>query len=457
MGFHPIKWIKKNVKKTWDCGAECFSDAAECFKNGNILDGVLNGAAGVATDVFGTATLGTTTAIGDALSDTADESVLMKPLIEHKMNEEANNERAAQAWKDTQEMYSLAGDHFKNGNIFGGIYQGTMGTLGNVGNGITLGQAGVWGEKLDEKIDYEAEGDGIQFKEDAKVGAIDKVLARMAKGRADSELLQQQCEELGKTGYANLMGAVDCGSLALDIVTGASLAHVASAPIKQITKEGLKQGTKTIAKEGVTIGTKTVVAEGASEVVKEAVKIPVKQWAKKAITKGVVTISVAQVCSSEVNSIIKDTQDGGIGRALTNQIIKQGTNITGDAASVVGDTFDTLSAWFSKHPFIARNVNTIKGIGHATVATLGGTKPVSNVTAWGKKFFDFHHNYDGSSVSAIAEDVRRRANGDNKSFMESYIESVKENDKKYNLDAKDRLFVGNMIDGGANNAEPELA
>lgn len=429
---NPLKWIKKNVKKTWDEGAEWFSDAGECFKHGNVWGGIVNGAAGVVTDVFGTATLGTTTAAGDALSDTIDESSIGEFLVERKLGEEERNEKCAQGWKDTQEYFSLAGDHFKNGNFFGGLYQGSMGVMGNVGNGVTLGQAGIWGENLEDAIDWEAEGDEIKFKE-GKENLATRYLARMAKGRADSEVLQQQCEELGMTGYANLMGAVDCGSLALDIYTGTSLIHVAKAPIKKIAGQGIKQAAKSATKKGV------------------------QQWVGTTVKKGLITASVAQICSAEVNSMIKDTQEGGIGHAVRNQLNKQMGNVAGDVTSVVGDTVDAFSSWLSKHPLIARNVNTAKGIGHATVATLGGTAVVSNVAAWGKKFFDFNHNYDGSSVSAIAEDVRRRSNSGNKSFMESYIESVKENDKKCNLDAKDRLFVGNIISGGADNsAEPEM-
>ena len=426
-----------------------FSDGWECMKNGNVLDGLGNWVTGAADAVGNTVTLGGAHALGESISDTAPMQAIGETLGEYKLGEEERNEKCAQGWKDAQGYWSLAGDHFKNGNIFGGIYSGTMGCLSNIGNGITLGQAGKWGEDLASHIDYDAVGDGVHFKSDYDPWFGERILARIAKGNADSEILQENCEAAGKVGYANLMGFVDCGSLALDVYTGASLTHIATAPLKQIGKEGLKQGVKVGTKEVV----KDVTVAGAKEATKVAVKegiyITGKQWAKKTIGTALVTASVGQICSAEVNDMAKN----GLGHQVTKQI----DNIAGDAKELVDDVGDSLS-WLARHPFIARTVNTAKGIGDATVATLGSKKIVSNTAAWGKKFFDFQHQYDGVSTTEIAEEIRKHANEGNKSFMETYVDSVKKNDAKVNLDARDRLFIGNMVDGGksAGDAEPSL-
>ena len=442
-------WVGDHVSEAWDAAGQCFSDAGECFKNGNILGGIGNGFAGIATGGLGTVSCGGTVALGDAIADTDFGGSVVETLGEYKLGEEERNEKCAQGWKDAQGYWALAGDHFKNGNIFGGIYSGTMGCLSNIGNGITLGQAGKWGEDLASHIDYDAVGDGVHFKSDYDPWFGERILARMAKGNADSEILQENCEAAGKVGYANLMGFVDCGSLALDVYTGASLTHIATAPLKQIGKEGLKQGVKVGTKEVV----KDVTVAGAKEATKVAVKegiyITGKQWAKKTIGTALVTASVGQICSAEVNDIAKN--------GLGHQVAKQIDNVAGDAKELVDDVGDSLS-WLARHPFIARTVNTAKGIGDATVATLGSKKIVSNTAAWGKKFFDFQHQYDGVSTTEIAEEIRKHANEDNKSFMETYVASVEKNDAKVNLDARDRLFVGNMVDGGksAGDAEPSL-
>jgi hypothetical protein len=423
------------------------SDGWECIKNGNVLDGLGNWAMGAADAIGNTVTLGGAHALGESISDTAPMKAIGETLGEYKLGEEERNEKCAQGWKDAQGYWALAGDHFKNGNIFGGIYSGTMGCLTNIGNGITLGQAGKWGEDLASHIDYDAVGDGVHFKSDYDPWFGEKILARIAKGNADSEILQENCEAAGKVGYANLMGFVDCGSLALDVYTGASLGHLVMAPLSQIGKEGLKQGVKIGTKEVV----KDVTAAGAKEATKVAVKegiyITGKQWAKKTIGTALVAASVGQICSAEVNDIKKN----GLGHQVTKQI----DNVAGDAKELIDDVGDSLS-WLARHPFIARTVNTAKGIGDATVATLGSKKIVSNTAAWGKKFFDFQHQYDGVSTTEIAEEIRRHANEGNKSFMETYVDSVKKNDAKVKLDARDRLFVGNMVDGGksAGDAEP---
>lgn len=426
-----------------------FSDGWECMKNGNVLDGLGNWVTGAADAVGNTVTLGGAHALGESISDTAPMQAIGETLGEYKLGEEERNEKCAQGWKDAQGYWALAGDHFKNGNIFGGIYSGTMGCLSNIGNGITLGQAGKWGEDLANHIDYDAVGDGVHFKSDYDPWFGEKILARIAKGNADSEILQENCEAAGKVGYANLMGFVDCGSLVLDVYTGASLGHIATAPLKQIGKEGLKQGVKVGTKEVV----KDVTVAGAKEATKVAVKegiyITGKQWAKKTIGTALVTASVGQICSAEVNDMAKN--------GLGHQVAKQIDNVAGDAKELIDDVGDSLS-WLARHPFIARTVNTAKGIGDATVATLGSKKIVSNTAAWGKKFFDFQHQYDGVSTTEIAEEIRRHANEGNKSFMETYVDSVKKNDAKVNLDARDRLFIGNMVDGGksAGDAEPSL-
>ena len=410
-----------------------FSDGWECMKNGNVLDGLGNWVTGAADAVGNTVTLGGAHALGESISDTAPMQAIGETLGEYKLGEEERNEKCAQGWKDAQGYWSLAGDH----------------CLSNIGNGITLGQAGKWGEDLASHIDYDAVGDGVHFKSDYDPWFGERILARIAKGNADSEILQENCEAAGKVGYANLMGFVDCGSLALDVYTGASLTHIATAPLKQIGKEGLKQGVKVGTKEVV----KDVTVAGAKEATKVAVKegiyITGKQWAKKTIGTALVTASVGQICSAEVNDMAKN----GLGHQVTKQI----DNIAGDAKELVDDVGDSLS-WLARHPFIARTVNTAKGIGDATVATLGSKKIVSNTAAWGKKFFDFQHQYDGVSTTEIAEEIRKHANEGNKSFMETYVDSVKKNDAKVNLDARDRLFIGNMVDGGksAGDAEPSL-
>lgn len=438
-----------NLGDAFSEAGDFFSDGWECMKNGNVLDGLGNWVTGAADAVGNTVTLGGAHAFGESISDTAPMQAIGETLGEYKLGEEERNEKCAQGWKDAQGYWALAGDHFKNGNIFGGIYSGTMGCLSNIGNGITLGQAGKWGEDLASHIDYDAVGDGVHFKSDYDPWFGERILARMAKGNADSEILQENCEAAGKIGYANLMGFVDCGSLALDVYTGVSLKHIATAPLKQIGKEGLKQGVKVGTKEVV----KDVTVAGAKEATKVAVKegiyITGKQWAKKTIGTALVTASVGQICSAEVNDMAKN--------GLGHQVAKQVDNIAGDTKELVDDVKDGLS-WLARHPFIARTVNTAKGIGDATVATLGSKKIVSNTAAWGKKFFDFQHQYDGVSTTEIAEEIRKHANEGNKSFMETYVDSVKKNDAKVNLDARDRLFVGNMVDGGksAGDAEPSL-
>ena len=462
-------WIGDHVSKAWDAADECLSDAGKCFKSGNILGGIGNGFAGLATGLFGTATGGLTVAAGDAVASTGVGESLVETLGDYKLGEEERNEKCAQGWKDVQKYWDMAGDHFKNDNIMGGLYTGAMGLLGNVGNALTLGQAGSWGQSLADRIDFDAEGEGIKFKDGVDPWFIEKILARTAKGNADSEVLQEQCEARGQTGRANLYGTIDCASLALDAWTGASFAHIATAPLKQIGKEGLKQGIKVGTKEV----TKEVVAEGAKEATKVAVKEGVyltgKQWAKKTLFKGALTLSTAQICSAEVNQMIKDTQKDNFATAVFNEGTKQLKHVTGDGIELADDMIDATGAvvgrvskfinWLKEHPLIARTVNTAKGVGSATMATIGSTKLVSNVAAWGKKTFDFDHNYMGVSVSALAEEVRNKANKDNRTFMQSYIESVKKNDKEVGLEAADRLFVGGMIANEGNpsaDAEPSL-
>ena len=448
-------WVGDHVSEAWDAAGECFSDAGECFSNGNILGGIGNGFAGASTGLFGTVSCGGTVALGDAIADTDFGGSVVEALGEYKLGEDERNEKCAQGWKDVQEYWSLAGDHFKNGNIMGGIYSGTMGVLSNVGNTITLGQAGSWGQDLADRIDFDAEGEDVKFKDGVDPWFGERILARIAKGNADSEILQEQCEAMGKTGYANLMGTIDCASLALDVWTGTSFTHIATAPLKQIGKEGLKQGIKV----GTKTATKEVVAEGAKEAtkaaVKESVNITAKQWAKKTLVKGAIALSAAQVCSAEANQIIKDTQEKNFATAVFNEVAKQAKNVGGDAVELADDVVDATGAvigkvskfidWLKEHPLIARTVNTAKGIGSAMVTTLGSTKLVSNVAAWGKKTFDFDHSYMGVSVSALAEEIRNKANKDNKTFMQAYVDSVKKNDAEVNLNAADRLFVGGMI------------
>ena len=451
--------------EAWDFA----SDGWECIKKGNVIDGLGNWVTGAADAIGNTVTLGGAHAIGKQFAETDLGEAFGETLGEHKLGEEERNEKCAKGWKDVQKYWDMAGDHFKNGNIMGGLYSGTMGVLGNVGNALTLGQAGSWGQSLADRIDFDAEGNGVKFKDGVDPLFIERILARTAKGNADSEVLQEQCEAMGQTGRANLYGTIDCASLALDAWTGASFAHIATAPLKQIGKEGLKQGIKVGTKEV----TKEVVAEGAKEATKVAVKEGVyltgKQWAKKTLFKGALTLSTAQICSAEVNQMIKDTQKDNFATAVFNEGTKQFKHVTGDGVELADDTLDATGAvvgkvskfinWLKEHPLIARTVNTAKGVGSATMATVGSTKLVSNVAAWGKKTFDFDHNYMGVSVSALAEEVRNKANKDNRTFMQSYIESVKKNDKEVGLEAADRLFVGGMIaneDNPSADAEPSF-
>ena len=294
------EWVGDHVSEAWGSAHECFSDAGDCFKSGNILGGIGNGFAGLSTGIVGTASGGLSVAAGDAISKTGVGSKIVEALGEDKLAETEHNKDIANGWKAIQEHWAMAGDHFKNGNIIGGLYNGAVGILGNVGNALTFGNAGRWGEALANKVENGQD-----------LSVTEKLLNRIAKGNAESELLQEDLETNGRVGYANLLGTVDLGSLALDATAGAAFANIATAPLKQVGKESLKQGVK--------VATKETVATGA----KEGAYISGSQWAKKTALNGLLAASAAHISGAAVNDMASDAAQHGIATAAAEQARKQ--------------------------------------------------------------------------------------------------------------------------------------
>ena len=196
--------------EAWDFA----SDGWKCIKKGNVIDGLGNWVMGAADAVGNTVTLGGAHAIGKQVAETDLGESIGEHLGEYKLGEDSRNDAASKGWKDVQEHWSLAADHFKNGNIMGGIHSGLMGTLGNIGNTLTLGRAGVWGERLSERVNNGED-----------VGTAGRLLDTIAQGSASSEITQEALEANGHVGKANLLGGLDLGKDAAFAAGAAGLLH----------------------------------------------------------------------------------------------------------------------------------------------------------------------------------------------------------------------------------------
>lgn len=452
----------KNFGEAMSEAGGLISDGWKCIKKGNIADGLGNIVGGTASFAGNTLTLGGAHYVGEVIADTDFGESLGETVGKYKEGEEKRNEKAEQGWKDIGEVYKLGTDHFKNGNIMGGVWSYLYGSEMAIGNSITGGYAaGAWGQGLADDIDFDAEGDGVKFKEGVDPNVAQRIMARIAKGDADSEILQQNCEATGHLGYANLMGAVDTASLVVDVVAGANFTHVATAPVKgwvkAMAKEGVKEGTKQVVKAGAAEAAQQVATYGAKKAVKKATKKAVT-WGVKTATTGLVTLSTAQVCSAEVNTMVKDTKENGFFKAVTHAAVRQGANMTGDAMELADDIADStigkatnvvsgkVDSWLAKFPGLARIVNTCKAAGYATTKTLGSTAVVSTTVAAGKKFIDIGHHYNGVAVGDIAAEVRRDANANDESWTDLYAKRVAELDSDMGIDASDRIFVGSKVE-----------
>lgn len=368
------------------------------------------------------------------------------------------------------EIFEMAGEHFSNGNYLGGIGTGITATFTGIGNTITAGQANKWGEGVIDDIES---GDANQF---------EKILDRKAQSMAEAELLQSDLEEAGELGYANLMGGVDVGCYALDVVGGLGVTSAAKKAVsvtagkyitKKVAQEGVEQIAKTATKEVVgevaeqaaKTATKEVIGEVAEQTAKTATKEALEEIAEQTTKKAVkdtvantaaksfaeatasqvtkevgnqavksawtkfgamslVEMSLLQADSNQVNRIKENVEKDGVDGAIVKEVLNQGTTAVGDVTGVAKDAAgfvaNTLgNSWLAKHPGLAKVVNTIRATAYATRETLPDTMPGS---------------YALAVMSKASDNVKSWLSGKEKKYANEDIKAIAKTKQRNALD-----------------------
>ena len=345
-------------------------------------------------------------------------------------------ENYVEAMTESKEMFDNSVEHFKNGNIGGGIESLAMSGFNTLGNAVTYGGAHALGEYLADK-----DSDDKNF--------VESKLEDMAKGRAENQVREENLEKIahGEKGYqydddfnmissidgsdltaeeqssalksANLIGGAQVVSDALTIATaatglnavttmaGAARTAATETAVKvsaeQAFKEATAKGTekvaetaakktaenalkKSIMKEvyetGIDGGMKAVVEGAVSpvKVAKAGMKAGVSEVKKhlgKAAVAGVVAASTVQATGSRVDDIVEDVDKYGVSGAVASEVARQTGSLTKDAANVasevLGSSAKVLKSKLEGYDHIKKFFNTCEAMYYASTKCLGSS------------------------------------------------------------------------------------
>lgn len=316
-------------------------------------------------------------------------------------------------YSNAGEIFGLAGDHFSNGNILGGLSQTVMGIGVGLGNTITIGYGTDWGNSLVDKTE-EQEAAARRGEKIDNTNVFEDILLRMAREKADTEILQEHFEAEGDIGKANLVGGLALGSDALTLATGVNL-------------------TGAVTNSGKALLTKAFT----------------KKMAGDLVTKSLVTTSVAQMGGNNLYNLGANVKEEGVAAAVSKELAGQTATVMDDTAELASDVGKTISnSFLAKYPGLGKFVNTCRAGLYATRNSIKSTvvgsyvdavleKAEDKVCAWAK---GEDETFKNMSLKDVASQLRTYASED--SWSESYNKRVVELDANLGLDVSDRNLIG---------------
>jgi hypothetical protein len=327
---------------------ECYKNAGEHLKSGNLAGAIVSGTGATATAVGNLVTGGAANKIGEIISDDLEsgdanvvEEAIGKAADASASYEDAMDEwdeKTAAGWSDSAEYISMAKEHFENGNWGYGIYNSLYGGLEMVGNSITLGSGAALGETIADKLDYgstDAEAvDNSKWgtaKEGESLNWAEKIISRWAKGEADSIILEENLESNGDTkslAYANLYGVAETANLALTAVSGASLlsagkqmakSAAASVTGKELVSASAKKAGTEVVKDTAEAGTKEAIEKTAEESSKTLAKGAIEGAAEKEVSAVATEAGTKEIAEKAIETSTKEAVEKTVGKELVEK------------------------------------------------------------------------------------------------------------------------------------------
>ena len=401
-------------------------------------------------------------------------------------------------YKNAGEMFEWGAEQWGKGNYLGAASSFLTGTFAGVGNTITLGGANAIGENIADKVDDVEAGKLDENGDKVELNFAENIVAKIAKGNAESMILQDELADAGELGYANLLGGIDVASYALDFAGGMGLTQAGKQLVTGVAKTGVKQAVKTTvketteeiveqgAKQAAKTAVKEVAEEGAEQVAKTAAKTAVKEIAEegaeqagKKIVRETVKETVettakvglkdrlthmglsgagayvaANVDGSDAYRIIENTKDDGFGSAMVTEAKRAVADTVDNVGTLADDVVDdaggaVMGAVADKWPALAKFINTARAAFYATSSELTQTTPGSyaiavfeaakeRVSAW---FSESDYKYEGKSLGDIAHQLRENSQGFADTWQGAYKKRVLHLDEELGLDSSDRKFM----------------
>lgn len=299
-------------------------------------------------------------------------------------------ENYVEAMTESKEMFDNSVEHFKNGNIGGGIESLAMSGFNTLGNAITYGGSHALGEYLADK-----DSDDKNF--------VESKLEDMAKGRAENQVREENLEKIahGEKGYQydddfNMISSIDGSDLTAEEQNSAlkSANLIGGA---QVVSDALTIATAATGLNAVT----TMAGAARTAATETAVKVSAEQAFKEATSKG--AEKVAETAAEKTaEKVAKKTAENALKKSIMKEVYE--TSIDGGMKAVVEGAVSPAKV--AKAGMKAGVSEVKKHLGKAAVA---GVVTASTVQATGSRVDDIVEDVDKYGVGgAVASEVARQ-------------------------------------------------
>ena len=479
-----------------NCG-EMFSMAGESFANGNIMGGLHQGFLGVCSSAGNVITLGGANALGNAMSDYIDSDGndkqtgvfdAIRDVSVNALNHVAKSEAESMLMQDDlvngvyneykydndKNCYVIDKDEDGNLKSYKAVTKeekdefkklaNTMGAVDVVGDVVDVVTAGYGGKAITaigKKASVEITQEVVEqtVKTSAKQGV--KYLAK----EGVEEVAEQGVKYIAKEGTKQIAkeGVEEVAEQGVKYIAKEGTKQIAKEGVEEVAEQGIKyiakEGTKQIAKEGIEDGVESIVTTTTKTITKDVVKDKVEKGVVGRVGNALKVNGIGLIATRPITNrvlsgeTVADTAMNGLGNAVIDATKDTAGYAVGQAETVVsgvGATLDKVSdSWLSKHPVLARFVNTCKSayyastksftnnkVGALAVATV--SKPLDKVKSF---ISSSSEKYEGMSINEMANQFKAESTKDNKKWTDHYVERVKELDAELGLDSSTRSLV----------------